>query len=175
MKARKKPQPRFQSATLIAGALLLLIIFVAGGYILTTQPLLVETATTPEFEAFDRARNMWERRKPDAVRYTVDRDCFCAPDYREPYVVVDRGGQREFAYAQFVQHGGSTEPPEPLTIDDLFVLLEQAHAEADSVTVSYDPDFGFPDNLRIDWSEQMADEEQGFYVRDLRPLSEEKN
>ncbi len=169
MKARRSLKPKFQTATLIAGVILLLIIFAAGGYILATQPVAVEAAATPEQEAFDRARNMWERRKPSSVRYTVDRDCFCLPAYREPYVVIDRDGEQSFAYAQFVQHNGSSEPPEPKTIEDLFVLLEKALWDADTVTVSYDPDYGFPDNLRIDWREQMADEEQGFYVRDLRP------
>jgi hypothetical protein len=51
------------------------------------------------------------------------------------------------------------------TVGGLFDILRAAYAEdAHDVDVSYDPDFGYPTELSIDYDEQVADEELGMRV-----------
>jgi hypothetical protein len=163
----------FQATTLIAVALLLLILFVTAGYFFT----LATPGTMPVRDglqsAFERNAELWDGRRPDAFEYVVERSCFCAPDYRQPYRVRESGSERSARYASPLapdarEYRGS--PPEPVWIEDLFSLVERAIAEADTVEVGYDPAWGFPTSISIDWSQQAADEEQRFSVRDFRVL-----
>ena len=165
MKTRQRKKQAFQTPTLLAGALLLLIIFVSAGYIVATHPT-EDLASSPEREAFERAKRKWQRREPAAYSYAVDRDCYCSAEYRETYVVTVFDGATGFALKQDT----GRRPPDPLSIGGIFELLDTALHDADTVSVTYDTDFGFPDNLRIDWRSGTADDEQAFYIRELRAL-----
>jgi hypothetical protein len=57
------------------------------------------------------------------------------------------------------------------TIDLLFADIESAVNEgADSVTVTYDPTYGFPAEIGIDFSQEMADEEMYYSVSGFEAL-----
>ncbi|MEM1175872.1 MAG: DUF6174 domain-containing protein [Pseudomonadota bacterium] len=171
MKASVKPKPAFQIATLLAGVVLLLIVFVSAGYFFTLGEI---GATKPPIVAeLERQEALWRASEPTYYGYTVDRECYCAADYREPYTVTIDGGLRSFGYSRGLQAanpGAPQTPPEPVTIDDLFQLLHNAATQADTLSVSYDSEFGYPETIRIDWQEALADEEQYFTIRDFRRL-----
>ena len=57
------------------------------------------------------------------------------------------------------------------TIDLLFDELEAAYNEsADSVTVTYDATYGFPTEIAIDFSQEMADEEMYYSISGFEAL-----
>lgn len=120
----------------------------------------------PEFAALKSAKLKWQRREPSAYAYSVDRDCVCPEKVRETYVVIVQDGTTRSE----LKYDANTRPPEPLDIHAIFELLEDALRNADSVSVTYDTEYGFPDNLRIDWRSQAPDDEQAFYIRELRLL-----
>jgi hypothetical protein len=65
-------------------------------------------------------------------------------------------------YAFFAPHA---------TIDLLFAEIEQAVKDgAEVVTVTYDDTYGFPAEIAIDISQQMADEEMYYSVTSFEPL-----
>ncbi len=55
------------------------------------------------------------------------------------------------------------------TIDALFDVIDSA-GEAEVVTVSYDAELGYPTEIYIDESFQMADEEMRYLVSDFARL-----
>lgn len=160
----------FQVTTLIAVALLLMILFVLVGYFFTITGPGADPARQSQQAEFQTNLELWRSRRPIAFEYIVERSCYCAPDYRRPYRVRERDDGRAAIYASPLEPGSQTvdgDPPEPVWLEDLFVLVGRALTEADEVRVSYDPAFGFPTNISIDWSQQQADEEQYFVVRDF--------
>ena len=120
---------------------------------------------SPELDA---ARERWEAAGLSGYEMTLRRICFCpSPDYTGPFEVTVRGGELEA-----VARGGTRVDDERgETVEGLFDLIEDAYTrKAQSVTVEFDPELGYPANLSIDYSFQMADEEIGYMVSDLRPV-----
>jgi hypothetical protein len=63
------------------------------------------------------------------------------------------------------------EAPELPTIDDLFDKIADARAsDADTIEVSWHPEFGFPSSGFIDLSLLIADEEQSWTIESFSPL-----
>ena len=171
MKASVKPKPSFQVATLLAGVVLLMIVFVSVGYFFT-----IVDGTPPKdlvIAELEQRQAQWQAAEPASYAYTVDRECYCDALYREPFTVTVEPGLISFRYSRKFEKPNldqALSPPEPVTIDDLFQLLYNAAEHADSLSVSYDSNFGYPETIRIDWREAQADEEQYFTVRDFRAM-----
>ncbi len=171
MKASVKTKPSFQVATLLAGVVLLMIVFVSAGYFFT----IIDPGPPkdPVIAELDQRKAQWTANEPSSYSYTVDRECYCTPDYREPYTVTIDQGFRSFGYSRTFETPNLTRaggPPEPVAIQDLFQLLNNAALHADALSVSYDSEFGYPETIRIDWQEAQADDEQYFTIRDFRQL-----
>ena len=45
------------------------------------------------------------------------------------------------------------------SIDKVFNYVSEALRDADNVSVEYDPEYGFPRNISIDWIERAVDDE----------------
>ncbi len=119
----------------------------------------------PRSPDLDAARQRWADAGLDAYRMTLQRSCFCPEDYRGPFEVTVRDGA--VASARF--DGATVDPERVVTVDGLFGLIEDAYERgAERVDVTFDPELGYPTELYIDVSSQMADEEVGYTVSDLR-------
>ncbi len=169
---KKKPRPGFQAATLLAGVIMLLIIFVSAGYILTLPaPDQNGASPDPRLEEVERQRNLWRRRQPEAYVYVVDRDCDCPDDYAEPYrVTVDATGT-SFRYdGDYRSSLFGDRPEDPADIEQLFDLVQAAIVSGQSVQVFYDTEYGYPAIARINREDARPVEEFAFDVRDFRVI-----
>ncbi|WP_374454800.1 DUF6174 domain-containing protein [Nocardioides sp.] len=104
-----------------------------------------------------RAWQRWQAKEIDDYVITVRTTCFCVPReavrtvVRDDSVVrVTRGDHRLRA-----AHGWS--------MDELYILLREALATADSVDVDFSPR-GVPTSIAIDQDKDMADEERYYTV-----------
>lgn len=126
-----------------------------------------QTARVPDGppETLAEAQALWADADLDAYRMTLSRSCFCPPEYRGPYEVVVEEGR-----VQTVVYEGEGVPDDrALTVEALFDLLNEAYEQkAARIDVTYHPALGYPTSLYIDYSEQMADEEVGYTVAELR-------
>ena len=108
---------------------------------------------------------------PADYAYTLTVSCFCVP----------LGPLRVTVYEDAVVDVTALDPPKgaeddprfqeraenaALTLAELTALAERAVREADDVRVEYDPVYGFPTSLSIDWSALIADEEVAYTVSD---------
>lgn len=119
---------------------------------------------SPEFEA---ARERWAEAGLDAYQMTLQRICFCPmPDYTGPFEVVVRNG----AIETVTLDGATVDAERGETVAALFELIAEAYERgAEEIAVEYDPEWGYPTSVGIDYSTQMADEEIAYRVSDLRP------
>ena len=107
------------------------------------------------------AETKWQQIKPVHYAYTLQRSCFCTPEVRKPIEIrVFRGKVQQAT----VLPNGTPLPADrqasALTIDDLFLKIHDAiDRNAASLSVTYDPQYGFPTNISIDYERMMADEE----------------
>ena len=114
--------------------------------------------TAPE-QQLQAARLKWERTRPAAYTFTIARNCFCAPGGGPVIVSVRDGVVESRTYAA---NGAAVAPAYAEyfpTIDGLFEVIEDARQRADAIDVTYDPAFGFPAVISIDYIRTSADDE----------------
>lgn len=123
-----------------------------------------------------RNQSKWTDANITHYRMQLNISCFCAFRDQMPLTVEVRDGQivsltaadgsevldTDANYQYFAPHA---------TIDLLFAELESAVNDgADSVTVTYDTTYGFPAEIAIDFSQQMADEEMHYSITSFEAL-----
>jgi hypothetical protein len=123
------------------------------------------------------AEKLWNDQGLANYDFTLERQCFCPEDYRGPVDVQVRNGSA--VSITYVSTGAAVTDDrfaEADTIDKLFGILKDAYSgknsfdqKADSVSVTYDADRGFPSAFFIDISQQIADEENGYTVTNFVP------
>lgn len=120
--------------------------------------------------ALRRSRDLWASRSVDDYRYTLQVSCFCTEQQTRPVVIEVRNGVRSS-----VTYAGTDVPADPAlftsydSVEKIFALLErEINRPADRLTVVYDPAYGYPTDVSIDPSQQIADEELGLTVRSFQ-------
>lgn len=112
------------------------------------------------------ARRTWEASGLRNYDFTFRWECFCA--YTQPV--------RIFVHDGTIGYVTETATGDPVpdaaekfnTVDGLFDIIQDAiDRNAHSITVTYDPDRGFPVTVRIDYEEFAVDEEMGFTISSL--------
>jgi len=111
-----------------------------------------------------QAEALWEAAGVASYRLRVEVGCFCPEEYRGPFSVVVQDGVVEAtrngeALAEFA-------PTSYFTVPGLFDAVER-FAYSDAITVTYDPDYGFPMIIDADPAANTIDEEQRILVTDF--------
>ncbi|HEY9604053.1 MAG TPA: DUF6174 domain-containing protein [Allocoleopsis sp.] len=114
----------------------------------------------------------WRERNITNYRYTLRVSCFCAPEVRQPVIVEVRNGR----VASIVS--ASTGKPvnaeffkEYDSVPKAFNLVRDAIAkDAHRVSVTFNSTLGYPTDVNIDYSAQMADEERAFTIEKLEVI-----
>lgn len=112
-------------------------------------------------------RQKWQGRQVSHYRYDLAVGCFCAFTSVMPVTVevkdgktVSMVGKDGQSAAQFQSALAQYAP-----MDKLFdVIKVAADAHAYQLQVDYDPDYGYPDAIRIDYSQNVSDDEISFTV-----------
>jgi hypothetical protein len=104
---------------------------------------------------------LWNKKNISNYRYTLSNSCFCIPEARGPVVIEVRNGQ-----TTSITLIATSQPVDPQlfqqynTIPKLFNVIQDAiNRRASSLNVRYDPRFGYPTQIDIDYNTQLADEE----------------
>lgn len=129
-----------------------------------TEPTVPPPTTTPETDPvearadLDAARERWAATGWAAYRFVATPSCFCPPGD----VTVDVIGGRPV---------GIDETGQARSVEQWFDEIETAIGTAADVRVTYD-DTGAPASLYIDVDEMTADEEFGFELVALEPVTD---
>src|SRR5512145_322202 len=117
-----------------------------------------------------RNQQKWQDANITHYRFELSIGCFCVFRDQMPLTVEVRDGQivhmaavdgtlvldTDQNYEFYAPHA---------TIDLLFAEIDAAVKDgADSVTVTYDATYGFPTEIAIDYSQELADEEMYYSI-----------
>ncbi|MEO5703983.1 MAG: DUF6174 domain-containing protein [Candidatus Limnocylindrales bacterium] len=110
----------------------------------------------------------WASKQIDDYTFTLTAQCFCP--LNEPIDITVANG----VVTSVTKAGEPVAPNEvqglPKTAIELFVVVA-AQAKAASLTVEWDPEFGFPSNIQVDSIANAIDDEFGYTVTNFRPAS----
>lgn len=128
-----------------------------------------EAPTAPgNLDGLAAARARWRAEGSEAYSYEISRSCFCVFGGRRVMVTVRNGA---VSSAEYLDSGNSVETALLTfvpTVPDLFDLIEQAlEAPTAYFFASYDPTFGYPDRIEIDYSASAVDDEIAISARSL--------
>lgn len=159
MQHRPWKKTKFQSTTLIAVVVLLMILFSLVGYFFVLPDL--ERARQAEQLQVDLARQQerWRTTRPAAYRYVVERDCYCPGEDLSPTTVTVMAN----APAEISAPGGRQ-------IDELFLIAADAATGRYQVEVVFDARFGYPSRIRIDDLEGSRASVETFRIRDFEVI-----
>jgi hypothetical protein len=144
----------YQSTTLVAVALLLLILFVSVGYFFLIPQTEQSQANTAMLRRMQLNKAKWENNKPLSFRYVVRRSCYCEAEAVTPYVATEERGVKTAVFRIEVESASGeflSSPPNPVWIADIYAELADAiaSAEAPLIEVSYDGKLGYPATVNI--------------------------
>lgn len=123
-----------------------------------------------EARALATAAARWEATAPPSYRFTLERICFCLN--ATPLRVTVRNGTvlraQVIATSDFLL---DTELSSVQTIPEVFAVLARAlDLPAASFFARYDASWGFPTEVRIDHSRQIADDEVSYRLSDFAAI-----
>jgi hypothetical protein len=128
-----------------------------------------ESPTAPDPRAeLEAARARWAAHGGAWYSFTLSRECFCVLSSRPIDITVENGA------VVWAEYGDSKAPVESAwlsylqTVPDLFDLIDDAITRtAASLSTSYDPIYGFPTKIAIDYSATTTDDEVSFTASDF--------
>ena len=128
-----------------------------------------ESPMAPDPRAeLEAARALWAAHGGGWYSFTLSRECFCVLSSRPIDITVENGA------VAWAQYGDSKTPVETAwlsylqTVPDLFDKIDDAITrKAASLSTTYDPIYGFPSRIAIDYSATTADDEESFTTSDF--------
>lgn len=104
---------------------------------------------------------LWNQQNISNYRYKLTRSCFCTLEARGPVIVEVRNGVTTSVTSVATGQPVSTDLFKQYdTVPKLFNVIKDAIArKASSLNVQYDSTLGYPTQINIDYSAQIADEE----------------
>ena len=121
----------------------------------------------------EQNRALWEQQDSQNYSFELFILCFCPYGGQMPLsIVVSDGEVVSLATADGSDPGPSLEYfSQADTIEELFDIIETAQSgAADEVKVQYDPDYGYPVSIDIDYIEEAIDDEISYQVANLEFL-----
>jgi hypothetical protein len=169
---------RFQSmhlrwAIVIGAGLFIPLNLATPATSLTTVEIAQYKPATSNLQQFRVNRKLWREKNIKNYRYTLTRSCFCLIEARGPVVITVKNGIP--TSIKSVATGKEVSNPEYFekykTIPKLFNEIADAIArKADSIDVQYNSKLGYPTQINIDYSSQIADEELYLTIEDFKAL-----
>ncbi len=138
--------------------------------------VLILVACSAGGSEFSQNQKKWQDANITHYRFELNISCFCAFRDQMPLTIEVKDGQIVHMAAVDGTLVLDTDPNYQFyaphaTIDLLFAEIDAAVSEgADTVNVTYDATYGFPVEIAIDFSQEMADEEMYYSISGFEQL-----
>lgn len=128
-----------------------------------------EAPTAPgDGDNLSTARALWRASGSESYSYAVNRSCFCVLGGRLMTVTVRNGS---VSSAEYFDSGSAVDAALLTyvpTVADLFDLVQDAlNRSPVYFSATYDPVYGYPTRIEVDYSADLADDELALSARDL--------
>ncbi len=125
---------------------------------------------SPELGSFDASLQLWQDAGPADYRYTFQRLCFCI-DIRAVEIEVRAGAIVSVTVIETNEQLAASEFSRFETVEGLFAVVRDAmERPAEVLEVTYHPTLGYPTQINVDYSLNIADEEQRILASGLVEL-----
>jgi hypothetical protein len=122
----------------------------------------------------ERNQEKWRDANISHYRFNLHISCFCAFVEDMPLVIEVMDGEvvsMEYQSGKAIEDVNHELFDKFATIDRIFAEIEaDLSGAADKVTVTYDPTYGFPVDITIDYVEEAIDDELYLTVSNFEPL-----
>lgn len=122
----------------------------------------------------EQNKEKWQDAGISHYRYNLFISCFCVFTQDMPLIIEVQDGK---VVSMEFQSGNEIDPSllelfeKYATIDRVFTEVEAGlNGGADNVVVTYDPTYGFPNQVTLDFEQQAADDEIYLTLSDLEVL-----
>jgi len=140
---------------------------------LTLAALLAGCSLSPAPRALEKNKALWQEQQADHYRFQLAIGCFCPYYSQMPLTIEVQDGEAISVsaadgsdVAPYMEQYGRAD-----TIEELFGIIESAQSgAADEVKVEYNPEFGYPVSIEIDYIKRAVDDEVGYQVSSLELL-----
>ncbi|HEX9839351.1 MAG TPA: DUF6174 domain-containing protein [Anaerolineales bacterium] len=123
---------------------------------------------------FERNQEKWRDANISHYRFHLNISCFCAFTQDMPLVIEVMDGKvvsMEYQNGKAIDDANRELFDKFATIDRIFAEIDADLAgAADEVTVTYDPTYGFPVEVTIDYVKEATDDELYLTVSDFEVL-----
>lgn len=112
-------------------------------------------------------RAKWESANIENYQFEQQVSCFCVDETTLPRLVLVENKQ---VSSQTIIDGNVALPLDDAnteSIDSLFERIALEESRADSLSVEYDPELGYPTKIDVDINQQTADDEYTIYVSNV--------
>lgn len=115
------------------------------------------------------ARARWASRAPDGYRFDWKRGCDCPAEVYRPIEITVASGQIAAAVYSDDRNPVAEQFRSTLrTVDGVFDDVQKAiDQHAAEIDLTFDPSYGYPTSVFIDYSHQIADEELSLQLSGL--------
>lgn len=125
---------------------------------------------------FQQNQKKWDAQNIDHYRFTVAVSCFCPfAGVEVTYEVLNGQILNETVQSTFEDPIDTAQVSDFYqsynTIDKVFDYVGGAIKEADKTAIEYDPTYGFPSTISVDWIKQAVDDEMYLTLSNFEPLS----
>jgi Family of unknown function (DUF6174) len=155
-------------------AMVLGLTALAGATMLTGAAALADEADLARLEA---ARSLWQAAQSGDYRFGYQKYCECNRDVPPTTVITVTDGRIESVY--HLHTDSDREVPARdgsldlyWTVDDLFDKLAGAYGRDAVVRVEYEPRFGYPTSLYIDYDPGYLGDETDLKLTQFEPLGQ---
>jgi hypothetical protein len=128
-------------------------------------------STYPAPSRLAQAQARWQSAGVSHYAFTLERSCFCPPDYSGPVRIEVKNG----SVVSITRPDDSPVTDDYFsgydTVEELFGVVESAEAyPASALITDFDPDRGFPTRISIDYIALAVDDEISYRISDFNPL-----
>ncbi len=135
---------------------------------------LILTACSLGKSEIQRNQQKWQGAKITHYRYNLFVGCFCVFNENMPLVVEVKDGSlvsMKYQNGKEVEESNRDLFEKYATIDRIFSELEtNINGKADEFTVTYDPTYGFPTKVNVDFIKKAMDDELALTVSNFEKL-----
>ena len=127
-----------------------------------------------DFSHIENPKERWEAYQLDGYHIEQRWYCYCNPPIgANLYIQNDKVTSFDFlnkSNASFSKTEKESAEYHILTVEDAFHLIEKNRDSAYSIEVEYNPKYGYPSNIDIDYAKNIADDEIGYFFTNLKKI-----
>lgn len=123
-------------------------------------------------DALNANRAKWENKQISDYQFESQLSCFCSQETSDPRLVLVENNEIISIANMTTKARLQLDEYDTQTISELFHRIAIEESRAESLTVSYHPELGYPTFISVDGDKQIADDEYTITVSDLIPADE---